>query len=160
MTLAKKKTAAPKVAKKKAVAKKAVPKKVTAKRTVARKAPTRADLGAPIDGFFAKQPAELRAILEALRVLVEKAAPKAVSALKWGMPFYELNGQMLCALTAHKAHVNLLMVGPTKEFVDPDKRLSGKGKVSRQLKLTHVDQIPRAEVRKWLAVAVKYATRS
>ena len=147
-------TAAKKTAKKK-TAKKSVTRKAPA-----RKAPKRADLGAPIDGFFAKQPAELRAILDVLRGLVEKTAPKAVSALKWGMPFYELNGQMLCALTAHKAHVNLLMVGPTKEFVDPDKRLSGKGKVSRQLKLTHVDQIPRADVRKWLAVAVKYATRS
>jgi hypothetical protein len=143
-----------------ATKKKAAKKKVAKKKTVARKAPTRADLGAPIDGFFAKQPEHLRAILESLRALVEKAAPKSVSALKWGMPFYELNGQMLCALTAHRAHVNLLMVGPTKDFIDPDKRLSGNGKVSRQLKLTQVDQIPRAQVRKWLAVAVKYANRA
>src|SRR5689334_15518260 len=36
----------------------------------------RADFGAPIDGFFAKQPPALREILLALRKIVEEVAPE------------------------------------------------------------------------------------
>ena len=73
---------------------------------------TRADLGAPIDGFFAKQPPAIRAILEALRRLVDEVAPEASSSLKWGMPFYTLDGKTMCALAAFKSHVNLILSGP------------------------------------------------
>ncbi len=46
----------------------------------------RADFGAPVDPFFAKQPPHLRAVLGALRKLVEEAAPEATGSIKWGMP--------------------------------------------------------------------------
>lgn len=117
----------------------------------------RADLGKPIDGFFAKQPAHLRAILDVLRKLADEAAPDAQTSLKWGMPFYSIDGAMMCALGAHKAHVNLILAGPPDAFADPDGRLSGDGKTGRHLKLTSVDEIPRAAVKKWLKVA---ATRA
>jgi hypothetical protein len=40
----------------------------------------RPDLGAPVDGFFAKQPPHTRAILDELRKLVDEAAPEATSS--------------------------------------------------------------------------------
>src|SRR6266849_3515648 len=52
-----------------------------AKKSTAPKFAPRADFGAPIEGFFAKQPAHLRSILEELRKLVEEAAPEAQSSL-------------------------------------------------------------------------------
>src|SRR5687767_834653 len=58
----------------------------------------RADFGAPIDGFFAKQPPHLRSVLEELRQLVEEAAPDAAASIKWGMPFYSIGRSMMCAL--------------------------------------------------------------
>ena len=61
-----------------ATRKTAATKKALARRTVAR----RADFGAPVDGFFAKQPPHLRAILEVMRALVEEAAPEATASLK------------------------------------------------------------------------------
>jgi hypothetical protein len=83
--------------------------KKVAKPTIAKKKPPapkkygrRADLGAPIEGFFAKQQPHLRPILEELRKLVEAAAPDATSAIKWGMPFYTVGGQMMCALAGFK----------------------------------------------------------
>lgn len=120
---------------------------------------TRADFGKPIEGFFAKQPANLRAILEALRELANEAAPDATTALKWGMPFYSIDGAMMCALGAHKAHVNLILTGPPDAFPDPKGRLSGEGKTGRHLKLTSIDELPRAEVRQWLKIAAERARK-
>ncbi|HEU4383086.1 MAG TPA: DUF1801 domain-containing protein [Anaeromyxobacteraceae bacterium] len=120
----------------------------------------RADFGAPIDGFFAKQPADLRAILEALRRLVEEAAPDAESSLKWGMPFYTVGGAMMCALGAHRAHVNLILSGPPAAYADPRGLLSGEGKTGRHLKLGSLDDLPRSAVRGWLRTAAELARGS
>jgi len=146
-----KKTAAKKTAVTKAPAKK------TAARSTASKPAPRADFGAPIDGFFAKQPVHLRVILEELRKLVEEAVPEATSSIKWGMPFFELGGKMMCALGAHKAHVNLILSGPPGAFDDPDGLLVGEGKLGRHLKLTAIDDLPRARAKSWLRTAAKLA---
>jgi hypothetical protein len=147
----KKKAPAKKAAKRNSPAKKAT----RAKKMVAR----REDYGAPIDGFFAKQPPELRAVLVELRKLVEEAAPDATSSIKWGMPVYTLNGKMMSALGAHKAHVNLILAAPQGTFKDPDGLLEGESKLGRHLKLRKVDEIPRAAVRGWLRAAAAAARK-
>ena len=119
----------------------------------------RPDLGAPIDGFFARQPPHLRAVLDQLRALVEEAAPDATSSIKWGMPFYTMGGQMMCALAGHKAHVNLILAGPPGAFADPGQLLEGEGKTGRHLKLRSVDELPRAAVRGWLRTAAELARK-
>ena len=120
----------------------------------------RADLGAPIDGFFARQPPQLRAILEELRRLVDAAAPDASSSLKWGMPFYEIGGNMMCALAGFKAHVNLILAGPPESFADPDARLEGDAKGGRHIKLRALDDVPRTAVRGWLRTAAAHARKT
>ncbi|MBK7400109.1 MAG: DUF1801 domain-containing protein [Myxococcales bacterium] len=145
------------MAAKKSSTKKTTTKKPAAPAKKAAKPAPRADFGAPIDGFFAKQPAHLREILEALRGLVEAAAPAATASLKWGMPFYELDGKMMCALGAHKAHVNLILSGPAAAYEDDDGLLIGESQLGRHLKLTAIEQLPRAKVKAWLATAVKLA---
>ena len=119
--------------------------------------PRRGDFGAKIAGFFSKQPRPLRPILEALRDLVQEAAPDAASSLKWGMPFFMIGNAMMCALGGHKSHVNLILSGPPGTYADPEGRLSGDGKTGRHLKLTAADQIPRDAVRGWLKTAAKRA---
>ena len=151
-----KKAPAKKVPAKKVPAKKAaVSKKVAAKKGPM--APRRADYGAPIDGFFAKQPPPMRAIVEALRALIDEAAPDATASLKWGMPFYALGGETLCAIAGHKSHVNLILAGPPGTFPDPDGLLQGDGKTGRHLKLRTLDELPRDAVRGWLRLAAKRA---
>lgn len=117
----------------------------------------RDDYGAPIDGFFTKQPAATRKILEALRGMIEKAIPDAIAALKWGMPMYTIGGAMVCGLGGHKAHVNLILAGPQGTFADPEKRLTGEGKTGRRLTLRTLDELPRAAVEKWLRAAAGVA---
>lgn len=125
----------------------------------ATKPAARADLGAPIDGFFRKQGPVTRPILEALRLLVEQTVPDATSSLKWGMPFYTIDGNIVCALGGHKAHVNLILSGPPGTYADPDGRLVGDGKTGRHLKLTALDQIPRDAVKGWLRTAADLARK-
>jgi hypothetical protein len=117
----------------------------------------RADLGQPVDGFFRKQPPHLRPITDALRALVEEAAPDASSSIKWGMPFYEIGAGMMCAIGAHKSHVNLILSGPPGTFDDPDGRLAGDGKTGRHLKVTRLDELPYDHVRRWLRTAAERA---
>jgi len=117
----------------------------------------RADFGAPIDQFFARQPPELRPLCQQLRALIEEAAPDAVSSLKWGMPVFTVGGTMMCAIGAHKAHVNLILAGPPGTYADPEGRLEGEGKTGRHLKLRSLAELPREAVRRWLRVAVQVA---
>ena len=158
-----KQKAAPAKATKQAPARKAPAKKAPAnkatKQVPAKKHGPRADLGAPIEGFFAKQPAATRPILEKLRSMVEEAAPEAKSSLKWGMPFYEINGTMMCALGGHRAHVNLILSGPPGSYADPQGQLEGDGKTGRRLKLTALDELPLAAVRGWLKAAAALARK-
>jgi hypothetical protein len=122
-----------------------------------RKVGPRADFGAPVDGFFAKQPPPQRTILESLRALVAEAAPDASSSLKWGMPVYTIGGNMMCALAGFTSHVNLILAGPTGTFADPAGLLEGDGKTGKHLKLRSIDELPRAAVRGWLHHAAERA---
>src|SRR5258705_14017063 len=104
------------------------PKAKLAKKSIAPKramAAQRADLGAPVDGFFKRQPAPLRAVLVELRKIIESEVPDAESSIKWGNPFFTLNGKMMVPLSAHKSHVNLILAGPPTAFADPHNRLTG-----------------------------------
>lgn len=130
------------------------------KRATASKKPApRADFGAPIDGFFTRQPPHLRAILDALRAIVESEAPAASAAIKWGMPVYSLGRTTICALGAHKSHVNLILFGPPDGFDDPEGRLSGEGKIGRHLRLESIEELPRASVRAWVRRATELAAQ-
>jgi hypothetical protein len=127
-------------------------------RAPAAKAPARrADLGAPIDGFFAKQPPHLRAILDELRAIVDRAAPDATATMKWGMPFYQIGRAPLCALAGFKAHVNLILPGAPGTYDDPEGLLEGDGTTGKHLKIRSLDDLPRPEVRRWLVAGVRIA---
>ena len=119
----------------------------------------RADLGKPIDAFFKKQSPEMRTILEALRDIVEKGEPDATASLKWGMPFYTLDGEMFCALAGFKSHVNLILAGPPDAFADPKGLLEGTAKTGRHLKLRSMDELPRKDVQGWIRTAARIARK-
>lgn len=136
-TSAKKTTATPKKPAAKAPAKPA-PKKYAA----------RADLGSEHEVFFAKQPPTIKPITDALRKLIDGVVPKGTTkVIKWGMPFYALGDELLCAIGAHKAHVNFILPG---DHADPDGLLRGEGKTGKHVRITSVDEIPRAQIERWV----------
>ncbi|WP_434387419.1 DUF1801 domain-containing protein [Melittangium boletus] len=132
------------------------PAKVAAKKKApARPSSRRADLGAPADDFFAQQPPERRAHLEALRALVKKAAPGARESMKWGMPYYELKGG-ICSLYAASTYAGLNIMAPPEKLDDPEGRLEGTGKTMRHLKVRGDADLHAASILRWVKVAVAH----
>ncbi|HUS28096.1 MAG TPA: DUF1801 domain-containing protein [Kofleriaceae bacterium] len=119
----------------------------------------RADFGKPVDGYIKKRSPDQQKILTELKKLITAAAPECEAQIKWGMPHYTIGGKYYAATPAHKAHVNLIMFGPAKSFDDPDGLLEGEGKVGRHLKIATAKELPKAKIKKWLAIAAK-ASRS
>ena len=136
-------------------------KKTAPKKTAPKKAAMgqkRADFGTPIEPFFEQLPPEKRAPLEKLRSLIEATVPKAESGIKWGVPFYTLDGKILCNLVALKNEVAMGIYAPPEAFVDPKGQLSGKSNEYRVLKVKNEGEIDAASVKRWLKAAVAAAT--
>ena len=59
---------------------------------------------ARIDAYIAKSADFAKPILTHLRKLVHKACPGVTETVKWGMPFFENNGAILCNMASFKQH--------------------------------------------------------
>lgn len=57
-----------------------------------------------VDTYLAALPDFARPILTHLRALVHQAAPGVDETIKWGRPFFTLDGRMLAMMSAFKAH--------------------------------------------------------
>lgn len=57
-----------------------------------------------IDAYIAKSADFAIPILTHLRKLVHKACPGATETVKWGMPFFEYGGGIICNMASFKAH--------------------------------------------------------
>ena len=123
-----------------------------------KKAAKRADYGAPIGPWFEQFPPEKRAPLDQLRTLIEVTVPNAKSGLRWGVPFWTLDGKQLCNLVVLKHEVALGIFAPPDAFDDPNGQLSGKSNEYRVLKVKSESDIDGSSVQRWLAAAVAAAT--
>ena len=132
--------------------------KTVVKKIVKKSPPTmaakRKDLGAPVDGYLADQPPEKRVLLEKLRALVTKGVPGADASIKWGVPFYQLNGTNVCSLAAFKEHVGINFFASPAVLADPGKKLEGEGKTMRMLKVRRSQDIDSASILRWLKATV------
>jgi uncharacterized protein YdhG (YjbR/CyaY superfamily) len=59
---------------------------------------------ADINAFIADFPEEVQAILEKIRKTIQQAAPEAKEAIKYGMPTFVLNGNLV-HFAAYKTHI-------------------------------------------------------
>jgi hypothetical protein len=57
-----------------------------------------------VDAYVAKTPPFARPILRKLRSAVHAACPEGEETVKWGMPFFTVDGRILCFMAAFKAH--------------------------------------------------------
>jgi uncharacterized protein YdhG (YjbR/CyaY superfamily) len=59
---------------------------------------------ADINAYISEFPEEIRVILEQIRTTIQKAAPEAKEAIKYGMPTFILNGNLV-HFAAYKNHI-------------------------------------------------------
>lgn len=57
-----------------------------------------------VDAYIAKAAPFARPILRRLRSAVHAACPEGQETVKWGMPFFTVDGKILCFMAAFKAH--------------------------------------------------------
>lgn len=56
----------------------------------------------PIDSYFLNKDEPIKSSLQFLRQLLMQSDPDVTEAWKYGMPFYCINGRMMCYLWVHK----------------------------------------------------------
>ena len=104
--------------------------------------------------FLADTPAELRPLVRALDALIVKAAPGLTASLKWSNLTYSGN-KIVCALAAHKAHVNLQLWNGAS-LKDPRHLLIGESKAMRHLKFSSVDDVKAKLITDFVKQAVRF----
>ena len=107
-----------------------------------------------VSGYIAKQPVDKRALLEKLDAIVMRTVPKPKTTIKWGVPFYEVDGAKVCALASFKDHVGINFFAPPERLADPARKLEGAGKGNRMLKVRTAKDIDVPAITRWLKAAV------
>jgi uncharacterized protein YdeI (YjbR/CyaY-like superfamily) len=91
---------------------------------------------ARIDAYISKSAEFARPILSHLRKIVHKGCPGVTETVKWGMPFFEYGGEIVCNMAGFKEHCSF---GFWKASLlkDPEGVLNVKNKTS----MGHFDRI-------------------
>jgi uncharacterized protein YdeI (YjbR/CyaY-like superfamily) len=91
---------------------------------------------ARVDAYIAKSADFARPILSHLRKMVHKGCPGVTETVKWGMPFFEYGGEIVCNMAGFKEHCSF---GFWKASLlkDPEGVLNVKNKNS----MGHFDRI-------------------
>jgi uncharacterized protein YdhG (YjbR/CyaY superfamily) len=105
-----------------------------------------------VDEYIKCAPIEAQAMLREIRVILQKAAPKATEAIKWGSPIFE-DGRILFSYKAYKSHINFM---PTKPAMEPFmKELIGFKLGKDTIQLPYGQALPKALIRKIAVYRVK-----
>jgi uncharacterized protein YdhG (YjbR/CyaY superfamily) len=88
-----------------------------------------------------------------IRDLILRAAPEAKETIKYGMPYYELNG-LLCAFASQKGYMSLYMLNTPvlQKNIQHFRNLNvGKGCI----RFKNIDELPLDAIKKVLQESVK-----
>lgn len=104
-----------------------------------------------IDAYIKSSPKELQPTLQKIRSTIHKAAPKAEEAIKYGMPAFVLNGNLVF-FAAAKKHIGFYPTpGPIVAFKkELEKYVTSKGAVQFPF-----DKVPFALITKMTKFRVK-----
>ncbi|MBC9915618.1 YdeI/OmpD-associated family protein [Chitinophaga varians] len=115
---------------------------------------------ARIDAYILKSAGFAQPILEHMRALVHKACPEAEETIKWGMPYFTYEGQLLCCFAAFKAHCSFIFwKGALMD--DPDNIFQQRGEngMGQLGKIASLKDLPSDKIFiKYLKAAAKIST--
>jgi len=106
-----------------------------------------------VDEYVASLPANHADIVNELRGMIKKAAPKATEAYKWAQPVYELHGPLIW-IRAYKSYVNIGFWRGT-ELQDKHGLLEGEGDRMRHVKLASIQDIKKSALTDYIKQAVR-----
>ncbi len=61
----------------------------------------------PVDNYILSKPEPWQAMLIELQAIIKHSLPEVEEAYKWNLPFYSINGKMLCFLNFRKSYVDV-----------------------------------------------------
>ena len=84
----------------------------------------------PIDNYFNNHPEPVKSCLQFLREYILKQDNRVTEAWKYGMPFYCINGKMVCYLWVHKKqHLPYLGIVAGRLIDHPDLIIEKRAKM-------------------------------
>jgi uncharacterized protein YdhG (YjbR/CyaY superfamily) len=81
-----------------------------------------------VDEYLANVEPEQRAVLERVRMLIQRVAPEAIESISYGMPAYKYHGKPLAYYAAFKDHLSFF---PTPDPADKFKEQLATFKTSK-----------------------------
>jgi uncharacterized protein YdhG (YjbR/CyaY superfamily) len=87
-----------------------------------------------IDEYIAEFPAAIQLLLQQIRTAVQDAAPAAKEKISYGMPTFELNGNLVY-FAAYKNHIGFYATPTGHEAFEKDLSIYKQGKGSVQFPL-------------------------
>ena len=97
-----------------------------------------------VDEYVSKVDPKLRRQFQKLRSIVKNALPGASESVKWGVPYYSLNGVGVASLGDYTKHVNLYFMQGAKLSSD---LLKGTGKGMRHITIKTLAEMRRQNSR-------------
>lgn len=107
-----------------------------------------------IDNYLANLPDWQRHNLVMFRKLIHEAVPDVAEEWKWNVPFFMLDGKMLCAMSAFKAHTKYNFINGA-EIEDKDNLFNNgfESKTSRGIDLHEGDKIDEVKLKTLIKTA-------
>jgi hypothetical protein len=120
------------------------PTRPTSKASAGPAAKTRATpaAGRVVDAMIAKAPSYARPILTHLRALVHEVAPDVTEEIKWGRPFFLLDGVIVCNMAAFARHCTFGFWAPEMRPVLEADGIFGSNGGGAFGKVTSLDDLP------------------
>ena len=95
-----------------------------------------------VDAYIAKAQPFAQPILNHLREIAHKGCPDVEEAIKWGMPFFEHRGEILCCMAAFKKHCRFGFWGKEIRLVMREAKVEGMDKSGWFDRILRVEDLP------------------
>ncbi|HWF14171.1 MAG TPA: YdeI/OmpD-associated family protein [Candidatus Acidoferrales bacterium] len=95
-----------------------------------------------VDAYIAKVQPFAEPILNHLRELVHKGCPGVEESIKWGMPFFEHRGEILCCMAAFTKHCRFGFWGKEIRVVLREAKVTGMNSTGWFERITRADELP------------------
>ena len=95
-----------------------------------------------VDKYIGSAQEFAQSILNHLRELTHKGCPEIEETVKWGMPFFEFRGKIVCCMGAFKKHCRFGFWGKEIRVVLREAKVAGMNGSGWFERITHIDELP------------------